>query len=91
MENRRVKGCAANGDECSPDALTSLRYFDDYWKWHVNYGTGGEEGIKSTDADASSNPELRQGDDINACGEIADNPDHPDYPYCYNNILNFAY
>lgn len=91
MENRRVKGCAANGDECSPDALTSLRYFDDYWKWHVNYGTGGEEGIKSTDADASSNPELRQGDDINACGEIADNPDHPDYPYCYNNIGKYTH
>ena len=91
MENRTYKSCAASGDECGPDALTSLRYFDDYWKWHVDYGIDGEEGIKATDADAFSNSLLRNGSDEFPCSEIGDNPDHPDYPYCYKNIGKYTH
>ena len=95
MENRRVKSCSGTGEECGPDSITSQRYFDDYWRWHVDYGTDGEDGIKATDADASLNPSIRIGSDESlpetACAEIQDTPDHPDYPYCYKNIGKYIH
>ena len=57
--------------------------FDNYWKWHVNYGYTGEEGILATEADFASNPNLREGDPDN------DNPCENDTDgdgYCYNYI-----
>lgn len=83
IEQRRLQGCSSTGIECSPDAITSQKYFDNYWKWHVNYGYTGEEGILATEADFASNPNLREGDPDN------DNPCENDTDgdgYCYNYI-----
>tara|TARA_B100000287_G_C20661316_1_gene790222 strand:+ start:317 stop:2338 length:2022 start_codon:yes stop_codon:yes gene_type:complete len=92
-ENRKVQSCGASGEECAPDALTSQRYFDEYWRWHVDYGVDGSEGIKATEADVTSNSDLRVGSDASlpesACQEISD--DHPDWPYCYKNIGSYIH
>ena len=53
-----------DGEECGPNGLTSLKYHSDYWRWNVNYGYTGEDGIAPTDAIIVDNPILGSNTDL---------------------------
>tara|TARA_R110000851_G_scaffold112546_2_gene236698 strand:+ start:4290 stop:6170 length:1881 start_codon:yes stop_codon:yes gene_type:complete len=57
---------ADDGKECGPNGLTSLKYHSDYWRWNVNYGYEGEDGIAPTDTIIVDNPMLDGTDKIGA-------------------------
>jgi len=50
--------CSGDGQTCAPNGITSLKYFSDYWKWHVNYGASGCDGIQPTAEQAIDNTNL---------------------------------
>jgi hypothetical protein len=74
VEIPRNGSCTDDGDdltlddglECGPNGLTSLKYHSDYWRWNVNYGYEGEDGIAPTDTIIVDNPMLDGTDKIGA-------------------------
>ena len=89
QENRKLESCGSTGNECGPDALTSQAYFDEYWKWHVDFGADGEEGIQATEADINSNSDLLVGTEADPCPDVLE--DDPNYPHCYKNVGRYTH
>ena len=85
-ENNMAGDCPATGTDCAPSGYVSLKFNEDYWKWHVT-----PEGIQATDADFSSNENLRVGTEDNPCEENGGEGVNPDYPYCYKDIGKYTH